>query len=80
MADALGVQLDTARRLVKAGRALPQAGRDYAPYVEAVGTATQPVALTRLQSWPEQSEDRAQLHELRTGKRARLEPRTTPDS
>ncbi len=72
VAHAMRVQLDTARRLVKAGRDLQQPCRDFAPYVEAVGTATQAAALTRLQSWPHPDRTRANLHQLRTGKIDRL--------
>ena len=72
VADAFGVQPDTARRLVKAGRALQRPERDFAPYVEAVGTATQPAALTRLQSWTRPDETRMNLHQLRVGKIDRL--------
>jgi hypothetical protein len=81
VAHALRVQLDTARRLVKRGRELQQldpelqrVGSDFAPYVEAVGTATQPAALTLARSWarPEHAESRARLNGLRTGERERL--------
>jgi hypothetical protein len=42
--------LDTARRWIKDGREMQAAGRDFAPYVEQVGTETQAAALTRAQA------------------------------
>jgi hypothetical protein len=69
VATALAVQPDTARRLVKRGRELlTEPPRSFAPCVEQVGTATQPAALTLLQSWPK-DEEHAKLHAVRTGVR-----------
>jgi hypothetical protein len=65
-------QLDTVRRWIKDGQAMHRPGRDFAAYVEAVGTDTQPAALTLAQSMarsPEQATVRHAEHELRTAVR-----------
>ncbi len=50
MAEELCVEMDTAGRLMKDGQAMHAAVRDLAPYVEVVGTASQPAVLTSAQS------------------------------
>jgi hypothetical protein len=69
LADVYGEpQLDTVRRWIKKGRGMQTPGRDFAPFVEQVGTGTQPAALTLAQSWtrPEQAETRAAEHAIRS--------------
>lgn len=53
VAERLSVQIDTARRLINLGREVRRgyaAGEDFAAFVEAVGTATQPAGMTWAQS------------------------------
>ena len=81
VAESLCVEVPTARKLVKDGRAMRGAQRDFEPYVKAVGSETQPRALTLAQSLarsPEVAAERLAEHTAQMKAQGRAGPGVLP--